>query len=159
MSKQPRTVQEIQKAMEKQNIWRQGHALDESFTAALRAAFPWCKTARTRLLLSLRFWAFHVSGEQVTPEKPPAAAKNAVECVRHCGTPVRLLDAYYRRLGVKLVIMNGSRCAQIWEPPGWESRGRDDKVTVVLNVWNDHVSTYTPDVGDDIPGGVAPTQE
>ena len=45
LSKRPRTVQEIQKAMEKQHIWRGGHALDESFAAALRAAFPWCKTA------------------------------------------------------------------------------------------------------------------
>ena len=95
-----------------------------------------------------------MSGEQVTLELEKPVTKNAVECVREFGTPVRLLEAYYHRLGVKLVIMNGSRCAQIWEPPNWASRGRDDKVTVVLNVWNDHVSMYAPDVGNDIPSEV-----
>ena len=57
-----------------------------------------------------------MSGEQVTLEKP-VVTKNALECVREFGTPVRLLEAYYHRLGVKLVIMSDSRCAQIWEPP------------------------------------------
>ena len=103
-----------------------------------------------------------MSGEQVTLEKP-VVTKNAVEraaaCVREFGTAVRLLEAYYHRLGVKLVIMNGSRCAQIWEPPNWANRGKDGKVTVVLKVWNDHVSTYAPDVGDDILGESNTQQE
>ena len=79
-------------------------------------------------------------GEQVALEKPPAS--NAVECVRTCGTPLHLLQADYDRLGVKLVLPNGNRCAHIWEPDDWAKRGQDDKATVVLNVWNDHVSTY-----------------
>jgi hypothetical protein len=69
--------------------------------------------------------------------------------------PVRLLQAYYKQLGVKLVLMNGSRCAQIWEPVDWATRYKDNKVTVVLNVWNDHVSTYETDIGDDILGKTA----
>ena len=89
---QPRSVQEIQKAAEKQHVWRGSYAVDESFASTLRQAFPWCKTPRTRLLLCLRAWGMHVAGEQVALEKPPAI-KNAVECVRTFGTPVRLLQA------------------------------------------------------------------
>ena len=89
-----------------------------------------------------------MSGEQVTVHK---VQNNAIECVRRCGTPVRLLEAYYCQLGVKLVLMSGSRCAQIWEPSDWASRFKDNKVILVLNVWNEHVSTYTPDVGDEVP--------
>ena len=119
----PRTIKDIQAALK--NIWRgKNHAVeDESFAAALRTAFTWSKTPRVRLLLFLRSAGFHVSGEQVTEHKPAA---DAIECVRKCGTPVYLLEAYYRQLGVKLVLMNGSRCAQIWEPDDWASRGHDD---------------------------------
>ena len=148
MSK-PRTVQEIQKAIKKQHIWRGDRAVDESFATGLRTTFSWSQTPRTRLLLFLRSSGFHVTGEQVTVDK--RAAVDAIECVHRCGTTVRLLEAYYRQLGVKLVLMNGARCAQIWEPDDWASRGPDNKVTVVLNVWNDHVSTYTTDVGDEVP--------
>ena len=116
----PRSVQEVQKAAEKQHIWRRNYAVDASFSATLRQAFPWCKTPRTRLLLCLRAWGMHVAGEQVALETP--AASNAVECVRTFGTPVRLLEAYYRSLDVKLVLMSGSRCAYMWQPPDWEQR-------------------------------------
>ena len=83
--------------------------MDGSFASALKEVFTWSKTPRTRLVLFLRSSGFHVAGEQVTLEKPPALATNAVECVRQCGTPVRLLQAYYSELGVKLVLMNGGR--------------------------------------------------
>ena len=71
--------------------------MDGSFASTLREAFPWCKTPRTRRLLCLRAWGMHAAGEQVTLEKKPPASKNAVECVRAFGTPVRLLQAYYHR--------------------------------------------------------------
>ena len=59
------------------------------------------------LLLFLRSLDFHMSGEQVTIEEP--VAENAVEIVKQCGTPVLLLERYFRRLGVKLILFNGSR--------------------------------------------------
>ena len=105
LTKSQKTVQEIQKAMDRQQIWRRAHEVDESFPAALRAAFTWSRTPRTRLLLFLRAMNFHVTGEKVTLTSPPNS--NAVECVRECGTPVRLLQAYYKRLGLKLVLMSG----------------------------------------------------
>ena len=88
-----------------------------------------------------------VAGEQVALEKP-LPVSNAAQCVRTFGTPVRLLRAYYERLDVKLVLMSGSRCAQVWQPDDWATRERDRgaKTTVVLNVWSDHVSTYHSDV-------------
>ncbi len=147
----PRSVQEVQKAAEKQHIWRRNYAVDASFAATLKEAFPWCKTSRTWLLLCLRVWGMHVTGEQVALEKPQPIGHNAAECVRTFGTPVKLLQAYYRRLDVKLVLMNGSRCAHIWEPENWATRGQNAKVTVVLNVWCDHVSTYNADVGCHVP--------
>ena len=60
---------------------------------------------------------------------------------------MRLLVAFYNRLDVKLVLMNGSRCTHYWEPPDWKTRGQDARVTVILNMWNDHVFTYNTDVG------------
>ena len=81
----PRSAQDIQKAAEKQNIWRRSYAVDASFAATLREAFPWCKTSRTRLLLCLRLWAMWVAGEQVALEKPQPVS-NAAECVRTFGT-------------------------------------------------------------------------
>ncbi len=101
----------------------------------------------------------HVAGEQVALEKPQPTVHNAAECVRTFGTPVKLLQAYYNRLDVKLVLMNGSRCAHVWQPDDWATRDRDQgaKTTVVLNVWSDHVSTYHSDVGCYAPD--KPTEE
>ena len=146
-----RTVQDVQMTAAKQNIWRKCYAVSASFASTLKQAFPWCATARTRLLLCLRAWGLHVAGEQVALEKPPPKIVDARKCIRTFGTPGRLLVAFYRRLDVKLVLMNGSRCAHIWEPENWATRGRDAKVTVVLNVWCDHVSTYNADVGNHAP--------
>ena len=42
--------------------------------------------------------------------------------------------------------MNGRRCAHVWQPDNWATRNKDQKVTVVLNVWCDHVSSYSADV-------------
>ncbi len=66
-----RSVQDIQTAAVKQHIWRAGYAVGASFASTLKEAFPWCSTARTRLLLCLRAWGLHVAGEQVALEKPP----------------------------------------------------------------------------------------
>ena len=137
----PRTVEEIQKAVEKQHIWRGPHKVEQRFAEAVRSVFLWTKTPRTRLLLFLRSADFHVEGEQVMLEAP---IQGAVEAIKECGTPVRLLVAYYEQLRVKLVLLNGSRCVRIWEPKDWATRERRDQISVVLNVWSDHVSCYTP---------------
>ena len=96
-------MQEIQKAAEKQHIWRGSYAVESSFASTLKQAFPWRKTPRTRLLLCLRAWGLHVAGEDVMLEKPPGVS-NAVECIRTFGTPMPLLRAYYERIGVKLIL-------------------------------------------------------
>ena len=101
--------------------------------------------------MCLRLWGMWVAGEQVALQKPEPTVHNAAECVRSFGTPVKLLQAYYSSLDVRLVLMNGSRCARIWQPDNWATRGKDQKVTVVLNVWGDHVSTYDADVGFHAP--------
>ena len=86
------------------------------------------------------------AGEQVTLTKPPPFARNALECVRTFGTPVNLYQHYYAKLKTRLVLMNGSRCTHVWEPSDWKTRSADQKVTVILNVWADHVSTYNSDI-------------
>ena len=106
---------------------------------------PWCTTPRTRLLYFLRDAGWWVEGELVSLEKP---VPDALEALRVCGTPVKLLVAYYEQLNVKLVLMNGGRCHRVWEPEGWHERERDQKIAVVLNVWSNHVSAYRSDVGD-----------
>ena len=90
--KTARSVQDIQNAAKKQNMWRGTYAVDASFASTLKEAFPWCKTLRTRLLLCLRAWGLHVAGEQVALEKPPTS-HDARMCIRMFGTPVNLLLA------------------------------------------------------------------
>ena len=137
----PRAVKEILKAAEKQAIFRGAHAVQASFAVTLKSAFSWCREPRARLLYFLRSTGFHVEGDQVTLERP---IPNALQAIRECGTPVRLLEAYYKSLNVRLVLMNGSRCMQTWDPMDWETRMRFHRTTVILNVWNDHISTYEP---------------
>ena len=147
----PRSVLEVQKAAEKAHIWRRNFAVDASFAATLKAAFPWRKTGRTRLLMCLRLWGMWVAGEQVALQKPAPPVRNAALCVRSFGTPVKLLQAYHSSLGNRLIFMNGSRCTHVWQPDDWATRSADAKVTVALNVWADHVSAYHPDVGCHAP--------
>jgi len=137
----PRSVADIEKAAEKGNIWRGNFAVTGSFAATTKAAFPWCTTNRTRLLMCLRLWDMHVAGEQVTLTKQPPVARNARECVRTFGTPVNLYQHYYAKLKTRLVLMNGSCCTHVWQPSDWNTRSADKKVSVILNVWADHVST------------------
>ena len=143
-----RTVDKILVATQKQHIWRGAHAVTDSFANNLRDAFPFCKTPRKRLLLFLRSAGFWVDGENVALQQP---ASGAQEAIRECGTPVKLLVAYYQNLDVKLVLMHGSNCFQTWEPINWEQRKRADKLTVIINVWNHHVSTYNSCVADSYP--------
>ena len=137
----PRTVKDILKAAEKQAIFRGAHAVAASFAGTLKSTFSWCHDPRARLLYFLRSAGFHVEGDQVVLEQP---TPNALQAIRECGTPVRLLEAYCKSLSLRLVLMNGSRCMQTWDPPDWETRMRYHRTTVVLNIWNDHVSTYEP---------------
>ena len=140
-----RSVQDIQTAATKQHIWRKCYAVSASFAATLKQAFPWCATARTRLLLCLRAWGLHVAGEQVSIEKP--TRDNARQCIRTFGTPVDLMVKYVRSCDQKLVLLNGSRCMQTWKPPDWDTRSAENKVVIILNVWGDHVFTYTSEAG------------
>ena len=135
----PRSLDEIRKAVDKGNVWRKPYTVSGTYAKAVKACFPWSPDPRNRLLLFLRSLGFHVTGDQVSIEEP---VPDAVEIVRQCGTPVRLLERYFRRLGVKLILFNGSRCNSTWEPGDWASRDWRDKTTVILNVWSDHVSTY-----------------
>ena len=143
-----RTVDAIMAAVKKGHIWRGVHSVEESFATAIRSAFPFCTTPRKRVLLFLRSAGFWVAGETVSLEQP---VPDAMEAVKECGTPVRLLVEYYKRLDVKLVLMNGSRNYQTWVPNDWDQRGKSDKLTVILNVWSHHVSTYKPSVADNVP--------
>ena len=132
-------------------MWRGNFAVSASFSATLKQVFEWCKTARTRLLLCLRLWGMWVAGEEVTKQQPDAKVPNARDVVRKFGTPVKLLKAFYMKLDVRLVLMNGSRCADVWQPTNWATRTARDKTTVVLNVWADHVSCYDSSVSGFAP--------
>ena len=143
-----RTIEEIQTALTK-NIWRGAHKTEQTFAKAVAAAMPWCKTPRTRLLYFLRDAGWWVDGENVSLEKP---IPNALEAVKECGTPVKLLVKYYEKLGVKLILMNGGRCHRVWEPEDWQEREKHRQVSVVLNVWSNHVSTYTQGAAQKHPG-------
>ena len=91
--------------------------------------------------MCLRLWGVFVAGEQVTVTKPLPFATNAHDCVRTFGTPVHLYKHYYEKLKTRLVLMNGSSCTHDWTPFDWNTRSADKKVSVILNVWADHVST------------------
>lgn len=138
----PRSLDEVKKAIDKNHIWRKPYTVSATYAKAVKACFPWSPDPRNRLLLFLRSLGWHIRGEEVTDKEP---VPDAVEIVRQCGTPVRLLERYFRRLGVRLILFNGSRCNSIWEPGDWASRDWRDKTTVILNVWSDHVSTYNPE--------------
>ena len=146
----PRSLADVEKAINKNHIWRGSLAVPVTFAKAVKAVFPWSQTPRKRLLMFLRSMGFFVQGEQVTIEEP--ILPDAIfEAVRQCGIPVWLLQRYYMRLGVKLVLFNGSRCISIWEPGDWASRAKNDKIAVILNVWSDHVSCYKSSAGDLAP--------
>ena len=139
----PRSLEEVKVAIDKGNVWRKPYKVSSTYAKAVKACFPWSPDPRNRLLLFLRSLGFYVQGEQVTIAEPLAKTPDdAVRIVRQCGTPVRLLERYFRGLGVKLILFNGSRCVSVWEPGEWASRDWRNKTTVILNVWSDHVSTY-----------------
>ena len=80
------------------------------------------------------------------PEAPSADATLAHEALRAHGTPMRLLELFYIKLNVRLVIFSGKTCRYVHTPFGWELRSITDKHTVVLNVWSNHVFTYNREV-------------
>ena len=77
------------------------------------------------------------------PEAPNAEATLAREALLAHGTPMHLLELFYTHLGVGLVIYYGKTCRCVHTPDNWESRSKDEKHTVVLNVWSNHVFTHT----------------
>ena len=66
--------------------------------------------------------------------------------IQQHGTPVRLLELFYCKMGVRLIIFQGSTCRYVHVPDDWDLRSTSDKITVVLNIWNNHVFTYKRDV-------------
>ena len=151
----PCTIDGLMLAIERRHIWRRKYNLPIKFVEAVREVFTWTKTPRIRLVLFLRLFDFHVDGENVML-RAPSHADEAIQAIRTCGTKVSLLVAFYERLDVKLVLINGSRFVRTWVPMDWDSRERDDKVSVVLNVWSHHVSAYKPQVGDQVIDTVVP---
>ena len=82
------------------------------------------------------------------PEAPTDEAELACEALRAHGTPMRLLEMFYIKLDVRLVIFSGKTCRYVHTPFDWESRSKHNKHTVVLNVWSNHVFTYSREVHD-----------
>ena len=70
---------------------------------------------------------------------------------------MRLLVLFYQKLKVRLIIFQGYTCRYVHTPSDWESRSKDEKHTVVLNCWSNHVFTYDPEIAD-IPFQARPTQ-
>ena len=70
-------------------------------------------------------------------------AQQAKATVVEHGTPVRLLQLLFIGLGVRLVIYNGNTCKYVNVPDNWESFPERKRKTVILNVWGNHVFTYS----------------
>ena len=75
----------------------------------------------------------------------PDVAANAIKT--H-GTPVRLLKLFYESLGCRLVLFQRSTCRYVHIPDDWSTRPWNEKDTVVLNIWSNHVFTYNNSVND-----------
>ena len=69
-------------------------------------------------------------------------APTARNAITDCGTPLRILQLFYKRLGTRLVILQGGMCRYVHTPLNWRDRKPEQTHTVVLNVWNNHVFTY-----------------
>ena len=52
--------------------------------------------------------------------------KKARETIKEHGTPLRLLELFYKKLGVRLVLFQGADCRYVHTPPGWETRPRHE---------------------------------
>ena len=165
-----RNFEEIWDAMQKGNIFRQTPKQKkaemplpaESCAKALARLVPWSRDPKQRLLLFLRLFKFKIVLQQqgcyvakdsqkrvqLSPEAPTAEATAAREALQKHGTPMRLLEMFYKKLNVRLIIYNGATCRYVHTPEDWELRAKDDKHTVVMNVWDSHVFTYTRAVHD-----------
>ena len=75
-------------------------------------------------------------------------ANGARNAIKQHGTPLRLLEMFFRKLGARVILFQGSVCRHIHVPTDWGERRPQDKTSVILNVWNNHVFTYTREVAD-----------
>ena len=152
--KKPKPLNEIKDALGKGNIYRK-IKLPTSLTKALALRVPWTNDAEHRLLTFFclypdRFVPVPTQNSFIAKKynKVPISEHEFVEpkaasaAIRKHGTPVRLLELFYKKLGVRLVLFQGATCRYVHTPAGWETRADHEKNTVVLNVWNGHVFTY-----------------
>ena len=72
----------------------------------------------------------------------------AVDAIKTHGTPVRLLKLFYESLGCRLVLFQGPTRRYVHIPDDWSTRPWNEKDTVVLNIWSNHVFTYNNSVND-----------
>lgn len=160
----PRTFDEIAEAHRKGNIYRQTPKQKktepplpaESLFKALARHISWSMDPQQRLLTFLRLFKFKIMLKhgrfvakdtkkrvELPPEAPTEETTAAREALQKHGTPMRLLEMFYKKLKVRLVIFQGATCRYVHTPDDWDTRGKDEKQTVVLNVWSKHVFTYT----------------
>ena len=163
----PSDLDGIYAALCKGNIYRQTAkqkktepSLSEtSLSKALAQHLTWTVDPRHRLLIFLRLFKQQViagpsgfvakdSTQRVYLQDPAtdqdgAAARLALQT--H-GTPVRLLELFYRKLNVRLVIYSGATCAFVHTPVDWDQRSEHHPQTVVINVWSNHVFTYNREI-------------
>ena len=159
----PRNLDEIAYAVTKGNVYQQTAKQKktepelpaEKLQKALLRHISWSGDARHQLLTFLRLFKCRISVTsdrfvakdskkrvEIAPEAPSAKTQAAREALQKHGTPMRLLELFYKKLNVRLVIFSGATCRYVHTPDDWDSRGKDDKHTVVLNVWSNHVFTY-----------------
>ena len=156
-----KTLEEIMTAVNKGNIFRQTAKQKKmepplpamGFMKALHHVFTWIKRDRVLAFLCLfpefvPLWNEDSFVSRVGEVDTVEYANDAREAVKACGTPVRLLLLYYIKLQVRVVILQGSACRYVHTPPNWEET---QKITVVLNVWSNHVFTYSREVANHVP--------
>ena len=89
------------------------------------------------------------SKSRVTIKEPDSEqTTSARDALLKHGTPMRLLELFYKKLNVRLVIYQGATCRYVHTPTDWDARSKQEKNTVVLNVWSHHVFTYDRNVHD-----------
>ena len=149
----PKTFAEIVEGINKGNIYRKnadGPAPSVSLIKVLNMHMTWTHDKLHRLLLFLcmfpeEFVALPSDAGFVnrTVGDDTVCADSARKAIKHFGTPVRLLELFFRKLGARILLLQGDVCRYAHVPEDWEGRSAQDKTTVVLNVWNKHVFTYT----------------
>ena len=147
----PKSLAGICEAVGKGNVYRQTTKPNttkpllpnESIAKCLKDALPWASNGSSRILTFLCMFLDHVvplpENAGVVARKLQASDTNAAgarAAINNYGTPVRLIQQLYLKLGMCVVIFQGSRCCYVHIPGDWAERIHDEKNTVVLNIWD-----------------------